>query len=163
MAAPVSNQGDYSYVGWTPQTMDYDSGTDTDTVTSEGQTAYTYADIPRDLEPNQTAEHLFWAYQQAKGRYRKFMGKPIRHVRRFFKKRGKGKGKHSGTYLASLNDYEVSELFFKGKGKGKSKGKGKRSSGKGKGHRGNPRGPDGQIMTCRTCGSTEHFQRECPQ
>jgi len=73
MAAPVSNQGDYSYVGWTPQTMDYDSGTDTDTVSSEGQTAYTYADIPRDLEPNQTAEHLFWAYQQAKGRYRKFM------------------------------------------------------------------------------------------
>ena len=27
----------------------------------------------------------------------------------------------------------------------------------------NPRGPDGQIMKCRKCGSTEHFQKECPQ
>ncbi|CAE8636589.1 unnamed protein product [Polarella glacialis] len=48
------------------------------------------------------------------------------------------------------------------KGKGKGKGKGKRSSGKGKGRTGNPIGPDGNTMRCRTCNSTEHFQRECP-
>jgi hypothetical protein len=45
----------------------------------------------------------------------------------------------------------------------KGKGKGKFSSGKGKGRRMNPKGPDGQIMKCRKCGSIEHLQKDCPR
>ena len=137
-----------------------ESGTDTDTASSMGDQEYDYSDIPQGLDREQTAEHLFWSYQQAKGRFRRFMRKPIRKVRRFIRRKGKGKGKHSGYYLATLTDQDLESIFFKGS---KGKGKGKRSTGKGKGRRTNPKGPDGQIMKCRKCGSTEHFQRECPQ
>ena len=138
----------------------FDSGTDTDTESSIGDTRYDYSDIPAGASEQETAEHLFWAYQQAKGRYRKFMRKPVRRVRRFLRRKGKGKGKHPGFYLTGLSDTEVDQVFFAPKGKGK--GKGKRSSGKGKGRRQNPRGPDGQIMKCRKCNSIEHFQKDCP-
>jgi hypothetical protein len=138
-----------------------ESGTDTDTVSSMGDREYDYSDIPQGLDRDQTAEHLFWVYQQMKGRFRRFMRKPIRKIRRFIRRKGKGKGKHSGFYLSNLNDQEIEEMFFKGS-KG-SKGKGKRSTGKGQGRRTNPKGPDGQIMKCRKCGSAEHFQKECPQ
>ena len=78
------------------------------------------------------------------------------------KRKGKGKGKHPGHYLASLSDMEVEATFF-GKGpRGKGKGKGKRSLGKGLGRRRNPKGPDGRTMKCHKCGSEEHFERECP-
>ena len=171
-----SNQGN----GWTPQprndgwnfdswtedvymasNTNVESGTDTDTVSSLGEQEYDYSDVPQGLDRDQTAEHLFWSYQQAKGRFRRFMRKPVRKVRRFIRRKGKGKGKHPGFYLASLNDQDLEEMFFKGFRKGK--GKGKRSTGKGRGRRTNPKGPDGQIMKCRKCGSTEHFQKECPQ
>jgi hypothetical protein len=140
-----------------------DSGTDTDTASSVGEAWYEYEDIEdfENLGEPQQAEELFWAYQRAKGRYRRFMRKPVRRVRRFLKRRGKGKGKHPGYYLANLSEQEIESMFF-AKGR-KGKGKGKRSSGKGKGRRQNPKGPDGQIMKCRKCGSTEHFQRECPR
>jgi hypothetical protein len=121
---------------------------------------YDYSDIPEGLSTSEQAEELFWAYQHAKGRFRKFMRKPVRRVRRFLKRRGKGKGKHPGYYLTNLKDQEIENMFF---GKGHRKGKGKRSSGKGKGRRQNPKGSDGQIMKCRVCGSIEHFQRECPR
>ena len=54
---------------------------------------------------------------------------------------------------------QIHEVFFGGRGKGK----GKRSSAKGKGRRTNPRGYDGQIMTCDICGSESHFRAQCPQ
>ena len=38
-----------------------------------------------------------------------------------------------------------------------------RSTGKGKGRRGNPRGPDGQIMRCHECDSTKHLVGNCPR
>ena len=34
---------------------------------------------------------------------------------------------------------------------------------KGHGRRRNPRGKDGTAMTCRTCGSEEHFAAKCPR
>ena len=137
-----------------------DSGTDTDTVSSVGDTWYDIADIPEGIDETQKAEELFWTYQKAKGRYRQFMRKPVRRVRRFIKRKGKGKGKNPGYFLSTLRDQEIEQMFFgKGGKKGKGKAKGKRSSGKGKGRRGNPKGPDGQVMKCRVCQSTEHFQR----
>ena len=155
----LSTWGENAYMA---QPME-DSGTDTDTVSSVGDTHYAYDDVPDGADVYQTAELLFWSYQQAKGRYRKFMRKPVRRVRRFMKRKGKGKGKHPGFFLQHLTDQEVEQTFF-GKGpKGRGKGKGKRSTGKGRGRRQNPKGPDGKIMTCRQCGSTEHFQKECPR
>ena len=62
-----------------------------------------------------------------------------------------------------MSDHDVDQVFSTGGPKGKGKFKGKRSSGKGKGRRENPKGPDGNIMTCRTCGATDHFQKECPR
>ena len=47
------------------------------------------------------------------------MNKPNRRVRRHFKRKGKGKGKHPGLYLQSLTDYEVDEIFV-GNKKGKA-------------------------------------------
>ena len=138
---------------------DNDSGTDTDTASSVGDTWYDYSDIIPGVSEDQKAEELFWAYQRFKGRYRRHMRKPVRRVRRFLKRRGKGKGKRPGYFLSTLSDPEVEQLFFAhGKG-GKGKGNGKRSSGKGM----NPRGADGQIMKCRKCGSIEHFQKDCPR
>ena len=131
------------------------------------------------LTEEQTAQELFWAMERAKGRWRKFMKKPVRRVRRFFRKRfarkgkgrkGKGKGKRLtgkgiGTYVATLNEDEYDDVFFGGKGRRKGKGgrKGKQTTGKGFGRQENPIGPDGQVMKCygvdRPCGSTTHLQR----
>ena len=108
------------------------------------------------------------------------MGKPVRAVRRFLGRKGKGKGKGkvkggkagaAGTFLAAISDEEADQIFLgKGKGKGTkgikgSKGsqKGKRSSGKGKGRRLNPFGPDGERMKCDDCGADDHFRRDCTQ
>ena len=70
-----------------------DSGTDTDTVSSNDETWSDMDDIPPGLDDKEKAEELFWAYQRAKGRYRQFTRKPVRRVRRFLKRKGKGKGK----------------------------------------------------------------------
>ena len=91
------------------------------------------------------------------------MRKPVRRVRRFLKRKGKGKGKHPGYFLSTLSESEIENMFFmKGKPR-KGKGKGKFYSGKGKGRKMNPKGPDRQIMKCRKCGSVEHFQKDCPR
>ena len=55
------------------------------------------------------------------------------------------------------HDGTIAYLGSKGKGKGRS------STGKGLGRRKNPRGRDGTIVTCRVCGSDDHFQARCPQ
>jgi hypothetical protein len=119
-APPPSQQ--WNSQGWAGAPAVYHSAdmdvsgneTDTDTVSSCGETPYDYGDLPQGT-PDQQAEHLFWVYQKAKGRFRRFMNKPVRRVRRFMKRKGKGKGKHPGHYLASLSDMEVEATFF-GKG-----------------------------------------------
>ena len=103
-----------------------DSGTDTDTVSDDGgYNAAEDADIA-DMTPAQTDEHIFWQYQQAKARWRRHMDKPTRRVRRFVKRKGKGRkgsGKHRGkgrfSFLADMTDEELNHVFFGGKGKGK--------------------------------------------
>ena len=145
-----------------------DSGTDTDTVSDDGgYNAAEDAEIA-DMTPAQIDEHIFWQYQQAKSRWRRHMNKPTRRVRRFVKRKGKGRkgsGKHRGkgrfAFLADMTD-EEQDVFFGRKGKG-GKGKGRRTSGKGKGRRRNPIGRDGEVMRCSICNSDTHFRRECPQ
>ena len=47
----------------------------------------------------QADEYLFGEYQQAKRRWRRFTGKPMRAARKVFRRKGKGKGKGSRSYL----------------------------------------------------------------
>eukprot|EP00438_Fugacium_kawagutii_P035880 Skav204682 [mRNA] locus=scaffold1284:96116:106049:- [translate_table: standard] len=151
-----------------------DDDIDTDSNTSSGACSSVNAD---GQDPNHVAQSLFWAYKQAKHKWRKYMGKSTRAVRRYAKRfnrfRGKGKGKkgnsaftvgkgkgkkgkhHITAMLAEMDDVEVQQALpaFRGS----------RSPGKGKGRKSNPRGPDGQIMRCFECGSTDHLAGSCPR
>ena len=153
----------------------YDSGTDTDTA-SDFECDETFQEFAG-MAHEDIQQDLFWALERAKSRWRQYMNKPIRKVRRFFRKRlrGKGKGKGSGkrptgkgvwTYTANLSDEVYEELYFGGcgKGKGRGKGVGKRSTGKGSGRTTNPIRRDGEIMKCAipNCQSTTHLWRQCP-
>ena len=64
--------------------MKYDCGTDSDTISSCGQD-YDFSDI-QDLDAQAQEQELFWAMEYHKGRYRQFTRKPVRKVRRFFRK-----------------------------------------------------------------------------
>ena len=53
----------------------YDSGTDSDTVSSSGEGPYDDSDIQHMPEPERTA-HLFWAHEHAKARWRRHNDHP---------------------------------------------------------------------------------------
>lgn len=155
---------------------DEDMATDSDT--SSGSVSSVNI---ADHDPSHIAQDLFWAYRTAKHKWRKFMQKSTRTVRRFVKrynrkgkgKGSKGKGKHGHpTYavgkgkgqkgkhpitalLADVSDMEVQLALpaFRGQ----------RTPGKGKGRKGTPKGPDGTVMRCYECGSTEHLAGACPR
>ena len=143
-----------------------DSGTDSDTISSLGDTLHP----PASGSTQEAGQEIFWAYQQAKSRWRQYMNKPTRKVRRFVRGKGKSKGKgrlptHGhrsvNTFLTNIHAAgQTSSVFF-----GKSKGKGKKgkSSGLGFGRRKNPKGKDGKTMECHNCGSDEHLIRDCPK
>ena len=164
--AQIQATGAYAYASFD---ADSENGTDTDTISSLGDGDL---DLPASIPPTATqaeiAQHLFWAYEAAKSRWRRFTGKPVRAVRRFIRRKGKGKGGERGSkgkgkgkvFLAETSDAELEEIFI-GRGKGKGGLKGVRSSGKGKGRVGNPIGPDGTQMECNGCGSRDHFIRDC--
>ena len=80
-----NNQGAYSPVeNAYPNFDDAESGngTDTDTCSSIYDTDYQLpADIPAGASQAQIAQSLFWAYQHAKGHWRRFMNKLVRAVR----------------------------------------------------------------------------------
>ena len=101
-----------------------------------------------------------------------------RKVRKFVKRRGKGRGQtygqggfaqranrsfrvrgrgFGGRYYrqTDITEDDVS-AFFGGKGAPPT-------SGKGFGRRGNPRGKDGKPLKCHNCGSEDHFQKDCPK
>ena len=85
-----------------------------------GDTNYDFSDIAH-LGSEEQQQELFWAYEHAKGRWRKFMKKPVRRVRRFFRRtmrnKGKGKGKRlSGkgitAFTIDLSDEEYEDIYF---------------------------------------------------
>jgi hypothetical protein len=138
-----------------PTTEDNFSDTDSDTISDDGY-YHDYTDIAG-MNAAQADEYLFWKYEEAKSRWRQHTGKPVRAVRRVLRRKGMGKGKGKRAYPTDISAYFQNDDRFRGKGKG---GK---STGKGFGRRENPRGRDGEIMKCSTCGSTTHLRARCPQ
>ena len=120
-------------------------------------------------------ELAYFRYRRAKRMWRQQTGRPTRRFRRAYRifKHDKYKRYENGQgrrYKPTFNRYyhqqlsqaspaEQSEFlaFLASKGKG-----GRKGSGKGFGRRGNPKDKNGNVMTCRICGSTEHFQAKCP-
>ena len=144
-AAPSQMPDSYAV----PTAMD-DSGTDSDTSSEAEDPADT--EMPPELEGDVT-QRLWWAYAKAKREWRRHTDKPVRKFRRFAKRwaSSKGKGKNSKGKRIQTTALLAA---MKGAGKGKGKGKGRKS---------NPRGKNGEIMTCHECGSTEHLVARCPQ
>ena len=129
----------------------------TDSATSSDQEGFVVdtQDL-RGMSNQQADEYLFGRYQDAKRRWRRFTGKPVRRLRTVFRRKGKGKGKGSRSYL-NLGEALEQSSYFKGKGKGG------RSSGKGFGRRINPKGRDGEVLKCSVCNSIYHLRARCPQ
>jgi len=135
--------------------MDSENGGSTDTESDDVD----FSAVDH-LPSSQQGEAIYWAYNQAKTAWRRFSQKPTRHVRRFVKKKGGGKGKRGNAVRAFITDTDHVSSYLKGKGKNT------RSHTSGKGFhaalRKNPKGPDGQIMKCSTCNSEDHFRARCP-
>ena len=130
---------------------------DTDTATSSDNDEAMQTDDIQGMSAPQVDEYLFGRYQEAKRRWRRFSGKPVRALRRVLKRKGKGKGKgYRGSYL-NIDGLLQQSSYFKGKGKG---GK---SSGKGFGRKINPCGRDGEPLKCSVCGSAYHLRARCPR
>ena len=85
-----------------------DDGTESNTVSSEGNATY---EMPAGSTEGEITQPFFWNYQKAKSAWCSHMGKPTRAVRRFVRKRaraskqpkGKGKGKRAGSFFTALN------------------------------------------------------------
>ena len=68
------------------------------------------------MSNSQVDEYLFGQYQQAKKRWRRFTGKPVRSLRRTLRRKGKGKGKRN-SYL-NIDSLLQQSAYFKGREKG---------------------------------------------
>ena len=95
----------------------YESGTDTDTSSSCGDHDYNMDNIPPG-DDNTRAQYLYWLYSHAKKRWRSFTGKPVRRLRRFFRKpkgkggKGKGKGKMKSSHAFGKGKPRVNYAFL---------------------------------------------------
>ena len=161
------------------QNEPYDSGTDSDTSSDSKTEPIDFTDCPNFDDPNQVSEHLFFQYRHAKRRWRRWSQKPVRRVRRYFKKtaytkdygRGKSRGRFGKGRYKSRRSYYTDWRNLSPRDMNEALTYLQRedpsvnvyTSGKGKGRRGNPKGADGNVLKCFDCGSTEHLRAECPQ
>ena len=122
-----------------------------------------YSDLSG-MDDAMIGENLYLSYAFAKQRWRTFQHKSKGGRKGKGKRRkggGKGSGKRSkgnlfkgkGTFLEYLEQEtpETEDTTYSYKG----------GSSKGRGPKGNPLGMDGKQMTCRNCGSTQHFAHKC--
>ena len=155
-----------SGAGFYQTDQEEDDGTDTDTSSDSGnEDLVGQAELVGMTDPD-VAAHLYFQYRKAKKVWRRSTHKPVRKFRRKFRKFGKGhgkvyrdRGKGSGKGHSIMFSEEDVYTFLSGKGKGHRSG----SSGKGFGRKGNPKDRDGNVMTCRVCGSEDHFAARCPK
>ena len=154
-SAVAGNDTDWAF--YADPDAHHPSDTDSATESDDGADDDQNADL-QGLNANEADELLFWQYSEAKKRWRRFTGKPVRALRRVLRRKGKGKGKHKGkeSFFDIHTALQQSSYF-------RQKGKGGKSSGKGWGRQGNPKGRDGQTLRCSICNSTMHLRARCPQ
>ena len=128
-----------SYLGNTSAPPDSGASSLGDTDTDTSSESY-QGEIEEDpgiagLEGPALGEAVFWAYKQAKRRWRRFSQKTTRKTRRFVKKRfgkRKGRGKGARHYLVNEgNPCQDIQAFLSRRGKGKGR---RSTSGKGFNH-----------------------------
>ena len=163
-----------------------DSGTDSDTSSDSGTEHIDMSEYAH-LTPAEASERAFLNYRFQKKTWRRLTKKPVRRVRRFVRKnysrsssyrpqrrtpgrsssnyrsyhfgsKGKGKGKNKGKGSFTFHTADDMNVYLKGQGKGNRA----HTTGMGHGRTGNPKGSDGQPITCHGCGSTEHLVARCP-
>ena len=127
LAAPATNTPSSSSSAWVQQAhgiyqpvpqQDEEEVTDTDTATeSSSGRSLNYNDVEfQGVTATQLDEHLYWAYNQAKRKWRKHMRKPTRSARRTMRRhphgRGKscGKGKRRFQFMTEMTDAELEEI-----------------------------------------------------
>ena len=150
----VPGQFSQSSTDWAHH-VDPNVASDTDSATESDD--FQQREDERDLEgltAGEADEHLFWQYTEAKRRWRKYTGKPVRALRRVLRRKGKGKGKTKGAFFDITNALHESSYF-------RAEGKGGKSSGKGWGRNQNPKGRDGEILKCSICSSQYHLRARC--
>ena len=74
------------------------SDTDSATESDDGVEPLPSEDL-QGLTAPEADEHLFWQYAEAKRRWRRFTGKPVRSLRRVLRRKGKGKGKVQNAFF----------------------------------------------------------------
>ena len=147
----------------------FSSGTDTDTSSDDYNDEYDDEDL-QGLNDDEKFERLYFQKSFAKRRFRRFTGKPVRKVRRFYKRRGEswakqGKGRGKGRRTFMFGDYSKSALVQESNAfLANSYQANTSTSGKGFGRKGgNPIGPDGKKRKCFECGSEDHLKAQCPK
>ena len=130
------------------------SGTSTPNSTQSLADLAMFQNMP---EPERCAQ-VYMMHRRFRRTWRRYTGRPMRryrrvakrHFRKFYKRPFKG-----GLTMRNRTFYEQTQYprqFYPQGHKGKGKGKGRKN---------NPRGPDGNPMTCHSCGSDEHFSKHC--
>eukprot|EP00959_Pyramimonas_sp_CCMP1952_P062037 1296411-Pyramimonas_sp.AAC.1 len=80
-----------------PAESDIDSGIGADASSDDEATAFDCPDTPIYLAEEQQAQLLFLGHQKHERRWRIFMKKPVRKVRRVARRASRGKGKGRST------------------------------------------------------------------
>ncbi|CAE7581720.1 RE1 [Symbiodinium sp. CCMP2592] len=80
---------------------------DTESATSSDREEAFAVDDLQGMSASQADEYLFGQYQEAKRRWRRYTGKPVRALRRVLRRKGKGKGKGKAPRQGFLNIAEL--------------------------------------------------------
>ena len=161
-ASSMSDESEWSF---------HEEVADTDSATStDDDEPLSDCDVRNLQEPAQTRA-IYLKYARAKKAWRRHTKKPTRSARRFMKRSVFSKKRHNTSrprtrfskkhsrrrpflrrWRSYVSDQKASVLIQNAKRSGKKFGR-----------KGNPTGQDGKTLTCHTCGSTEHFKRDCPK
>eukprot|EP00959_Pyramimonas_sp_CCMP1952_P414968 8694715-Pyramimonas_sp.AAC.1 len=90
-----------------PAASDLDSGTDADASSDDEAAALDCSDMPTCPTKEQRAQWFVLGYQKHKRRWRRFMKKPARRVRRIVRRSVEGKARAEVKAKVSVGDYMV--------------------------------------------------------
>ena len=157
--APNSQQ---AYMGVPSNASESTDPTDSETSSDSGNEDLQLPPEWNGMTAPEVGRLIFYQHRRFKKAWRRFRQKPVRRFRRTMKKHFRKHRRYSharsgrfGAGRGSFLSREEVQAYV-------SKHARTQSSGKGFGRKGNPKGKDGQTLTCLGCGSTEHFIKNCP-